>query len=170
MNKQAIHIYCDGGYEAHNDTGGWAYIIYQRKTKPPQSIKRLSSSDYRELKRNSGWQKHTSSLEMELQAAHQALLAIQTSKEIPTDITLFTDSRIIIEGLEQKYSIWQTNNWQVKSGKTVVYKELWQALANLTNELNVHWQWVKAHSGIHGNVVVDELATQARLDKKLYIA
>lgn len=170
MSKQAIHIYCDGGYEAHNDTGGWAYIVYQRKANQTQSIKRLNPSDYQEIKRNSGWQKHTSSLEMELQAAYQALLAIKSSKENLADITLFTDSRIIIEGLEQKYPIWQTNNWQVKSGKTVIYKELWQALANLTTELNIHWQWVKAHSGIHGNVVVDELATQARLKKELYSA
>lgn len=153
MSSQQLHIYSDGGYFEKKDTGGWAFVIY---------------ADNKELYRHSGWQKQTSSLEMELMAALQALehLAEKAGQQLAQlnldkPIILFTDSRIIIEGLMDKYPIWCKNQWRVKSGKTVIYKELWQKLSKLTSELNIKWQWVKAHNGIEGNTLADALARQA---------
>ncbi|BCN93214.1 ribonuclease H [Thiomicrorhabdus immobilis] len=149
--SQKFAIYTDGGYFEKQDIGGWGLVIFQNDE---------------EIYRNSGWQRHTSSLEMELTAARKALEYIQSqnkaaSKSPVSCKTLYTDSRIIIEGLTQKYTLWCENQWRVKSGKTVVYKELWQSLSNLTQHLDVEWKWVKGHNGNQGNTIADQLARDA---------
>ena len=127
---QHIDIYTDGGYFPNRDIGGWACVIFHNQ---------------KEVQRLSGHKKKTSSLEMELYAAQQALTNLQSSSSAShqklnpvrsaTSITLHTDSRILIEGLQDKYASWCLNDWKVKSGKTVVYKELWQSLFVLVKKL-----------------------------------
>lgn len=158
-NNQGHHhfqIYTDGGYFEKQDIGGWGFVLFQ---------------DDQELYRDSGWKKQTSSLEMELIAAQKALQAYQeiqnqNSVNAIEPITLFTDSKILIEGLTLKYPIWCQNEWRVKSGKTVIYKSLWQALDTLSKELCVQLSWVKGHNGNHGNSVADTLARQAILNRQ----
>ncbi|HHS99935.1 MAG TPA: ribonuclease HI [Thiomicrospira sp.] len=151
-NITHLHIYTDGGYFEKMDIGGWGLVIYKNDV---------------ELYRDSGWQKQTSSLEMELVAAQKALEHVQqysSQTVFPIENickTLYTDSRIVIEGLTQKYTTWCQNHWKVKSGKTVVYKELWQALSNLTEQQKVEWKWVKGHNGNLGNTIADQLARDA---------
>jgi len=147
-----IDIYTDGGYFHKQDIGGWGCVIYENSE---------------EICRDSGWKKQTSSLEMELFAAHQALLKLNHFSDNhhienqTLQINIHTDSRIIIEGLKEKYQTWCANNWKVKSGKTVVYKELWQTLSGLSQQLNVDWKWVKGHNGNKGNTLADQLARDA---------
>ncbi len=144
-----IDIYTDGGYFQNRDIGGWGCVIYL---------------DGKEVHRENGWKKKTSSLEMELVAAQQALLKIdQFSAPLArhSTITLHTDSRILIEGLQKKYSTWCENDWKVKSGKTVIYKPLWQELFQLTEQKQVNWSWVKGHNGNAGNQMADQLARSA---------
>lgn len=152
---QNFAIYTDGGYFEKQDIGGWGLVIFQND---------------KEIYRDSGWQRQTSSLEMELIAAHKALEYIQNqnkqdSKAPQSCKTLYTDSRIIIEGLTQKYALWCQNQWRVKSGKTVVYKDLWQTLSNLTQNLDVEWKWVKGHNGNQGNTIADQLAREAVIQR-----
>jgi len=52
------HIYTDGGYFEKQDIGGWGLVIFKNN---------------QEVLRDSGWQRQTSSLEMELFAAQKAL-------------------------------------------------------------------------------------------------
>lgn len=174
------HIYTDGGYFEKLDVGGWGLVIFKND---------------QEILRDSGWQKQTSSLEMELYAAKKALEHIndisdikqnfnydndtklqetrQSNKRLDSSskltssfsITLFTDSRILIEGLTEKYAMWCANQWRVKSGKTVVYKELWQSLSKLTQQQKVTLRWIKGHNGNLGNTVADSLARQAVINK-----
>ncbi len=151
--KHAIDIYTDGGYFSKKDIGGWAFVIYQNN---------------QECWRLSGRKRNTSSLEMELYAALQSLIQLQENAKPPSEstqfnITLHTDSRILIEGLQQKYTKWCADNWKVKSGKAVVYKELWQALFELISTQQVTLKWVKAHNGNSGNTLADDLARQAAL-------
>ena len=151
-NPITYNIYTDGGYFHKKDIGGWACVIYQ---------------DEQEIYRNSGFKKKTSSLEMELLAAHKALNSLSEFDKLNIDanihIKIHTDSRILIEGLMDKYQTWCANDWKVKSGKTVVYKELWQKLSEQGEKLKVHWQWVKGHNGNIGNTLADQLARDAAL-------
>lgn len=163
-HNSKITIYTDGGYFEKIDIGGWGLVIFENE---------------KEVYRDSGWQSKTSSLEMELTAARNALEYLKNQNSVYSNQTettqhscllscntLYTDSKIIIEGLTEKYSVWCQNQWRVKSGKTVVYKELWQALSALTQSLDINWQWVKGHNGNQGNTIADQLAREAVLQRK----
>jgi len=159
--KDDYHIYTDGGYFEKLDIGGWGFVIFKND---------------QEILRDSGWQKQTSSLEMELYAAQKAIekiSAIQANEQslnhhyLPENLstTLYTDSKILIDGLTQKYAIWCANQWKVKSGKTVVYKELWQSLSTLCSQYHINLCWIKAHNGNPGNTTADSLAREAVMQR-----
>jgi len=149
-NPTHIHIYTDGGYFEKLDVGGWGLVIYENN---------------QEIYRDSGWQRQTSSLEMELFAAHQALKQLKHLESNSVCNTLYTDSRVVIEGLSEKYAIWCKNQWKVKSGKTVVYKELWQKISLLSEQHKIAWKWVKGHNGNQGNTLADQLARDAVMNR-----
>lgn len=154
-----LHIYTDGAYFKNHNIGGWGYVIYCNE---------------QTIGQDSGVKKPAGSLEMEMTAAIQAIksipkvackLSTHAHQRPQTQITLHTDSRIILEGLFEKYPIWERNQWVVKSGKTVVCKALWQELHHLTHEYAVQWKWVKGHVGIEGNELSDQLARKAVLQQ-----
>lgn len=148
-----IEVYTDGGYFEKQDLGGWGAVIFKQD---------------QEIERESDWQKKTSSLEMELMAAVSALDCVQNRITFDPNfycITLYTDSRILIEGLTQKIHLWRQNHWIHKSGNPVKYQALWESLERLTKQFQVTWQWVKAHNGNEGNTIADALARQAMLSR-----
>ena len=153
-NPIQINIYTDGGYFEQLDVGGWGTVIY----KEDQELTRLSD-----------WQKKTSSLEMELKAAVKALEAFADylkQEALPHfQITLYTDSRIIIEGLAHKIHLWQENAWVHKSGNQVKYQSLWLSLKELSQLFKVDLKWVKGHSGNLGNTIADQLAREAVVER-----
>ncbi|NPA71185.1 MAG: ribonuclease HI [Gammaproteobacteria bacterium] len=163
----SFDIYTDGGYFEKHDLGGWGSVIYQQDV---ESI------------RVSGWQKKTCSLEMELKASLNGLKQIEEllSKAMQTrpslessiacstaqySITLYTDSRILIEGLSQKIHLWRAKNWIHKSGNPVKFRCLWEQIEQLTLVNHVHWKWVKGHNGNRGNTLADGLARAAVINK-----
>ncbi len=153
MKAIQIHIYSDGGYFEKQNIGGWGAVIFKNN---------------QEHMRLSGWQKITSSLEMELTAACNALHQLKkfspplsTESHFPFHITLFTDSQVLIEGLQRKIPLWRQHHWVHKSGNLVKYQALWETLEQLTQEYNVRWQWVKGHNGDLGNELADQLAREA---------
>lgn len=149
----SIEIYTDGGYFENLDIGGWGSVIFQQNA---------------ESERLSDWQKQTSSLEMELKAAVNALDRLHNKIEPthpPYQVTLYTDSRILIEGLTQKIHLWRQNHWVHKSGNPVKYQSLWEKLELLTHQYQVVWQWVKGHNGNKGNAIADGLAREAVMNR-----
>lgn len=159
-------LYTDGGYFDRISTGGWGVIAYQSQ----QPLTDYKQTPELELYRQADWQANSCSLEMELTAAISAVQSLEsylTQHAIRRyKITVLTDSRILIEGLEQKLSLWQKNGWLLKSGNEVKFKNLWQTLNRLTAQHAIHWQWIKAHNGITGNVIADQLARDAALNKQ----
>ncbi len=154
-NKEPLNIdiYTDGGYFEKLDVGGWGSVIFKQN---------------KEIQRVSDWQKQTSSLEMELKAAVNALdqLHDKVDSDDPNcQVTLFTDSRILIEGLTEKIHLWRTNQWVHKSGNPVKYQSLWEKLEQLTLQYQVVWQWVKGHNGNKGNTIADGLAREAVMNR-----
>lgn len=152
ITQNHYQIYTDGGYFEKLNIGGWGFVIFKND---------------QEIYRDSYWQKDTSSLEMELIAANNALTDLQKliSRKERYAVTLYSDSRILIDGLTEKYPIWCQNQWRVKSGKTVVYKELWQSLFHLREQQQASLCWVKSHNGNHGNSLADTLAREAVLNR-----
>ena len=102
----------------------------------------------------------TTNQRMELTAA---IVALKTLKEKnKKSITIFTDSKYVIDGITKWIFGWLKNNWSTASKKPVANRVLWEELFNLTKNQNVEWVWVKGHDGVPGNEKADSLAVKGR--------
>jgi len=136
-----IKIYTDGSCLENPGNGGWAAIIIDEggKTK----IK--------------GSKKNTTNNQMELLAPIEAL------KKIPkgSKVQIFTDSKYVKSGITEWIHNWKKNGWKTAKKQEVKNKELWTELDLLTNEFEINWNWVKAHSTDKLNNEVDLIAREA---------
>lgn len=144
-------LYTDGAYFKQYRLGGWGLAIYNHQSQ-------LIDSLY-------GTQLSSSSLEMELIAAIRGLTWLQ-NQPINIHASLYTDAQILLQGLFEKYPIWQKNNWINCNGNPVVFAKLWQQLHALAISLNVDFYWVKGHKQYPdppGNHLADRLARESIL-------
>ena len=133
-----LKIYTDGACSGNPGKGGWAAIIIDGKNQSNIS----------------GSEKDTTNNRMELMAPIMALKKIKTKSEI----TIYTDSRYVKDGITEWIKKWKLNNWKSSNKKPVKNKDLWIKLDNHCQKHNVSWKWVKAHAGDKLNNLVDELA------------
>jgi len=136
-----IKIYTDGSCIGNPGNGGWAAIIMNGENKI--QIK--------------GSKKNTTNNQMELLAPIQAL------KKIPkgSKVQIFTDSKYVKSGITEWIYNWKKNGWITANKQKVKNKELWTELDLLTNEFEINWNWVKAHSTDQLNNEVDLIAREA---------
>ena len=141
----SIKIYTDGACKGNPGDGGWgALIIY------PNNEEEIF-----------GYEENTTNNRMELLAAIKALEAITEKKEV----TIYTDSMYVQQGITSWINNWKSNNWRTASKKEVKNSDLWKRLDELSNTLDVSWNWVKAHSGHPENEGADFLANKGILLK-----
>jgi ribonuclease HI len=141
--SEPILIYTDGGADPNPGIGGWAAILkYGRREKLL-----------------SGNEPDTTNNRMELQAAISALQALKR----PCQISFYTDSEYLRQGITQWIDRWEASGWKRKGGKPVPNVDLWQKLQRLVKQHDIDWHWVKGHAGDPLNERVDQLARQARL-------
>ncbi len=133
-----LKIYTDGACSGNPGKGGWAAIILDGKNQ--SSI--------------SGSENKTTNNRMELMAPIMALKKIK----IKSEITIYTDSRYVKDGITEWIKKWKLNNWKSSNKKPVKNKDLWVKLDNHCQKHNVSWKWVKAHASNKLNNLVDELA------------
>ena len=131
-------IYTDGACSGNPGKGGWAAII-------------LDGENQSNI---SGSENKTTNNRMELMAPIMALKKIKTKSEI----TIYTDSRYVKDGITDWIKKWKLNNWKSSNKKPVKNKDLWIKLDNCCQKHHVSWKWVKAHAGNKLNNLVDELA------------
>ena len=139
MNK--ITIYTDGACSGNPGKGGWGAVLIQNK----------------EEKYLSGSNKFTTNNQMELIATIEALKSIVK----PSNITLYTDSQYVKNGITSWIFNWKKNGWRTANKKLVANKDLWIELDKYVDFHSVDWFWVKGHSGDHYNEIADELAVKA---------
>ena len=137
MTKKAI-VYTDGACSGNPGPGGWGATI---------KIDRETFEIY-------GGEDNTTNNRMELIAAIKALEYLNESYEI----TLYTDSNYVKDGITKWIFNWKKNNWKTSSKKTVKNCDLWIQLDTIQEKRKVSWNWVKGHSGNIGNERADELA------------
>ncbi len=133
-----IVIYTDGACAGNPGKGGWAAIIINNQNK-------LSIS---------GSENNTTNNRMELMAPIMALKKIKRK----SDITIYTDSKYVKDGITDWIKSWKLNNWKSSNKKPVKNKDLWVKLDNVCQKHRISWKWVKAHSDNKYNNLVDELA------------
>ncbi|MBL4775538.1 MAG: ribonuclease HI, partial [Mariprofundus sp.] len=76
----------------------------------------------------------------------------------PSRITIVSDSKYVVQGMQEWIHNWKKKGWKTASKKPVCNLERWQELDRLAAQHHVTWQWVKGHAGHEGNERADELA------------
>lgn len=94
---------------------------------------------------------------MELMAAIRGLEALQR----PCRVRLTTDSQYVQKGITEWLANWKRNGWKTAGKKPVKNADLWQRLDAASTVHEIHWEWVRGHSGHSGNELADELANKA---------
>ncbi len=140
-SSKYIDIYTDGACSGNPGKGGWGVYL---------------KIDNEEIEFN-GSQDNTTNNRMELTAVIEALKYLKNK----SNINLFTDSKYVMQGIEEWIYNWKKNNWKTSRKEPVKNKELWIELDKLVSLHNIQWKWVKGHSGDYGNEKADYLATTA---------
>ena len=132
-------IYTDGACSGNPGSGGWAAVIFDEEKKQKNIFGKVNN---------------TTNNRMELMAAIMALKTIKAKSQV----TIFTDSTYVKNGITEWIKKWEKNNWKNSNKKPVKNKDLWIKLDSSCQKHNVNWRWVKAHAGNKYNNLVDELA------------
>jgi len=139
-NEECV-IYTDGGSRGNPGIGGWGAFV-------------TCGSSRQEL---SGTEDLTTNNRMELTAAIEGLKSMDDSQIV----SLYTDSTYVKDGITKWITNWKSNGWKTAAKKPVKNKDLWIALDEQVNRLEVEWHWVKGHDGHEGNERADELCNEA---------
>ena len=139
---EKIVIYTDGGCRGNPGIGGWGVWLRYK-----DHDKKLKGSEL-----------NTTNNKMELTASIRALQALK-SNDITVD--LYTDSKYVIQGINEWIDAWKAKDWKTANKKTVKNIDLWKQLDTLNQKFSVNWYWVKGHSHDPGNDIADRLANEA---------
>jgi len=95
---------------------------------------------------------------MELMAVIRALEALRE----PCDVTLFSDSQYVVNGISKGWArAWRAKNWRRSGGRVVPNWDLWRTLLDLCERHDVRLRWVEGHAGHPENDRCDQLAVIA---------
>ena len=138
---EPVVIHTDGSCLSNPGPGGWAAILRWQ-------------GNEREL---TGSEPDTTNNRMELMAAIMGLNAVTR----PMLVDLHTDSRYVMNGVQDWMPRWKANGWKTAAKKPVKNQDLWQQLEDCVAQHTVEWLWVKGHSGHPENERADGLANLA---------
>ena len=136
-----VVMYTDGACRGNPGPGGWGVILNYRDRN----------------KKLSGFDPQTTNNRMELTAAIEGLRALSRACEIE----LNTDSKYVLQGINEWIESWKSNGWKTAAKKPVKNVDLWQSLDEQVKKHRINWHWVKGHAGIEGNEMADQLANLA---------
>lgn len=142
VDPNVIRVFTDGGSINNPGPGGWGAVIV---------------FDEKEVEFSGGFQRTTNN-RMELMACIMALekLEIRDKK-----IMLYSDSSYVVNGIEKGWAkSWRRNNWLKSDKQPAKNSDLWQRLLDVSEEINVTFNWVKGHAGNVYNERCDVLAVQ----------
>ena len=141
-----VQAFTDGACLGNPGPGGWAALLRAKGTE----------------RMLAGGEPATTNNRMELMGAIAALEALTR----PCKVVLYTDSRYVMQGIEEWVPKWKANGWRTADKKPVKNQDLWERLSQAVSPHQVTWQWVKGHNGHVENERVDVAARkQAELFK-----
>lgn len=133
-----IKIYSDGSSLGNPGPGGWGTVLeFNGHTK--------------EL---SGSMPNTTNNIMELKGAIEGVKALKE----PCNIELISDSKYVVQGINEWLKNWVKNNWKTAAKKPVKNVELWKEYLEISKQHNITATWVKGHAGHPQNERCDFLA------------
>jgi ribonuclease HI len=135
-----VQVFTDGACKGNPGPGGWgAWLRYGEREK--------------EL---FGGELATTNNRMELTAVIRALEALRGRRRV----RVHTDSQYVKNGITEWIHDWKKRGWRTVDRKPVKNQDLWRQLEDLMARHEVHWVWVKGHSGHDGNERADALANR----------
>ena len=141
-----IEIYTDGSCRGNPGPGGWAAIFLEISQTEKKSLAPVvhekSKKSFAILK---GRAHDTTNNRMEMTAVIEALRYVDHKKMHNAQITLFSDSNLIIQTVLQ--------GWKRKANL-----DLWEELDELNEELDISYRWVKGHAKNYWNNECDKVA------------
>jgi len=139
-----VTVFTDGGCLGNPGPGGWAAILQ-------------SDGSTREL---SGGEPATTNNRMELTAAISALAILNA----PCEVTLFTDSQYLRQGITAWIRNWKAKGWITSTRQPVKNADLWKSLDVEYERHTITWNRVRGHTGQPENERCDVLAS-AEIEK-----
>ena len=136
-----VIIHTDGACKGNPGPGGWGAILQS------------GGGHEKELW---GGEPLTTNNRMELMAAIMALEALTR----PCRVDLHTDSKYVMQGIEQWIHGWKARGWKTADKKPVKNEDLWKRLDAARARHDVKWHWVKGHAGHELNERADGLANR----------
>ena len=136
-----VVIYTDGACRGNPGQGGWGALLNYNGSE-------------KELK---GFEAETTNNRMELMAVIESLKSLNRD----CSVELNTDSKYVLQGINDWIVNWKKNGWKTAAKKPVKNVDLWQQLDEQTSRHDINWHWVKGHSGVPGNEAADQLANDA---------
>ncbi|NWX07578.1 RNH1 Ribonuclease, partial [Caloenas nicobarica] len=98
---------------------------------------------------------------------HAACKAIEQAKsQNIKKLIIYTDSKFTINGITSWVDNWKTNGWRTSSGGSVINKEDFERLDNLSKGIEIQWMHVPGHAGFQGNEEADRLAREGASKQK----
>lgn len=138
MNR--VQVFTDGACRGNPGPGGWGAIL-----RYGQHEKEIWGGEY-----------ETTNNRMELTAAIEALRALNRRCRVD----LYTDSQYVRMGITEWLANWKKKDWKNAARKPVKNQDLWRALDEESGRHEIHWHWVKGHSGHPENERADALANR----------
>lgn len=136
-----VDIYTDGACSGNPGPGGWGAVLRYGGHE-----KELCGGDPGPTTNN----------RMELMAPIQALESLKR----PVVVRMHTDSTYVRDGITRWLPRWQRNGWLTAGRQPVKNADLWRRLDTAVRRHEVHWHWVKGHSGHPENERADRLAAK----------
>ncbi len=138
---QEVLLYTDGACSGNPGPGGWAWV-------------RLEGENQYEA---SGAATSTTNQRMELAAAAEGLESLAE----PAIVRLISDSKYVVQGLNEWMDGWIRNGWRNASRKPVANQDLWQRLEAQRERHQLTAEWTRGHAGNIHNERCDQLAVAA---------
>jgi ribonuclease HI len=137
-----VIIFTDGACRGNPGPGGYGAII-------------VTGEEQIELAK--GYRRTTNN-RMELMACIAAIGSLKS----PTEVTVFTDSRYVVHGIEKGWARkWRANSWMRTKSEAAQNSDLWAELLALCDRHRVRFLWIEGHAGHAENERCDRLAVAA---------
>lgn len=138
-------VFTDGAAEGNPGPGGWGAVVVV---------------DGRVVEEKMGSDPHTTNNRMEL----TAMIAGLDMLALDAEITVYTDSKLIVDTLTSWAEGWKERGWRRKSGPIANLELVQRAFELYERRPGVTVRWIQAHSGYRWNEYADALATSYRRD------
>ena len=144
-DMKQVTIYTDGACIGNPGPGGYGTVLLYDTATPAR----------REL---SGGYRRTTNNRMEIMAV---LAGLRSLKE-PCRVTLYSDSRYVVDAMSKGWAeSWRAKGWRKGDKTPALNPDLWAEMLELSERHEIDYRWVKGHAGDPENERCDELAVSA---------